>query len=122
LESTDQTKVVREACALHIANITPKGWLLGAKPLCVQGCEIWNGNCPIEKEAREQGTGEKVQMGIRPHLNQNHLTEVGDSDPCSAPPQESGVISPRKNSKNCLFIESAIALVHQIEQPQGGNG
>jgi hypothetical protein len=60
-----KTKVIREACALHIANITPKGRLLGAKPLCVQGCEIWNGNCPIE---------------------------------------------------------SAIALVHQIEQPQGGNG
>jgi len=48
-----------------MANITPKGRLLGAKPLCVQGCEIWNGNCPIE---------------------------------------------------------SAIALVHQIERPQGGNG
>jgi len=54
-----------EACALHIANITPKGRLLGAKPLCVQGCLIWNGNCPIE---------------------------------------------------------SAITLVRQIEQPQGGNG
>ncbi|MEH1972440.1 MAG: SDR family NAD(P)-dependent oxidoreductase [Nostoc sp.] len=35
--------------------------------------------------SREQGAGEKVQMGIRPHLNENHLTEVGDSDPCSAP-------------------------------------
>jgi hypothetical protein len=36
-----------------------------SEPLCVQGCQVWNGNCPME---------------------------------------------------------GAIALVHQIEQPQGGNG
>ncbi|PHJ67233.1 hypothetical protein VF02_05550 [Nostoc linckia z1] len=39
----------------------------------------------IEEEAREQGAGEKVQMGIRPNQFENHLLEVDDSDPCFAP-------------------------------------
>ncbi|MEH2134860.1 MAG: hypothetical protein V7K86_30465 [Nostoc sp.] len=42
----------------------------------------------LEKEAGEQGAlswGEGTERGIRPHLNENHLIEVGDSDPCSAP-------------------------------------
>jgi len=33
----------------------------------------------------EQGARGIVQMGIRPHIYENHLIEVGDSDPYSAP-------------------------------------
>ncbi|MDF5716996.1 MAG: hypothetical protein PUP93_24790, partial [Rhizonema sp. NSF051] len=35
--------------------------------------------------SREQGAGGIVQMGIQPHPNENHLIEVGEKDPCSAP-------------------------------------
>ncbi len=54
----------RSVCFAHGSHY-PEREAPRSEPLCVQGCEIWNGNCPIE---------------------------------------------------------SAIALVHQIEQPQGGNG
>jgi hypothetical protein len=37
------------------------------------------------KRGREQGARGIVQMGSNPHLNENHLAEVGESDPCSAP-------------------------------------
>jgi chemotaxis signal transduction protein len=40
----------------------------------------------VEQEAREQGAlsrGDGTEKRIRPHLNENHLIEVGDWDPCS---------------------------------------
>jgi hypothetical protein len=64
----------------------------------------WNANKIdlIEKEAREQGAlsrGEGTETGIRPHIYENHLTEVRDSDPCSAPLHGSwkGSFSPAKS-------------------------
>ncbi len=57
---------------------------------------VWSAVCSgglVEQEAREQGSlsrGEGTETGIRPHIYENHLTEVGDSDPCSAP-QTAGV-------------------------------
>ncbi|MCW5319176.1 hypothetical protein GTQ43_37945 [Nostoc sp. KVJ3] len=65
----------------------------------------------IEIEAREQGAiswGEGTERGIRPQLNENHLTEVGDVRTCSAPQtrQVEGVISPSEESPTkSLFVE-----------------
>ncbi|MEH2253110.1 hypothetical protein [Nostoc sp.] len=69
-----------------------------------------NSSEPFEKEAREQGAGGIVQMGIRPHPNENHLAFIGGLRPMlrSAPQQESGVFSP------CLFVESYCEVPRQL--------
>jgi len=49
LNSSKVTGTVLQAQAssdnIGEANITPQGRLERAKPLCVQGCEVWNSNC-----------------------------------------------------------------------------
>ncbi|MEH1782799.1 MAG: beta-ketoacyl synthase N-terminal-like domain-containing protein [Nostoc sp.] len=82
--------------------------------------------------SREQGAGEKEQKGIQPHLNENHLIEVGDVRTCSAPlhgrsqgsfppapcplPPASSLRSRKSGEKGAAEIQAW--LVNQISQRQ----